>query len=67
MQIPKAQKTVKESVFFALLGSACVKAESKMLMKSNPWSQFHQRFMSNFKSADSEKKTEDLTVFFALL
>jgi hypothetical protein len=36
-QIPKVQKnTVKLSVFFALLGSACVKAAHKMLVKSTP-------------------------------
>ncbi len=38
-QIPKlksAKNTVKLSVFFALLGSALVKAERKMLKKSTP-------------------------------
>ncbi len=34
---PKSAKyTVKSSVFFKLLGSTCVKAACKMLMKSNP-------------------------------
>ncbi len=35
VQIPKAHKnTFKLSVFFALLGFACIKAANKMLMKS---------------------------------
>jgi len=35
--IPKAQKnTVKLSLFFTFLGSACVKAAHKMLVKSTP-------------------------------
>jgi len=33
-QIPKVQKIVKPSVFFALLGSAHVKASRKKLVKS---------------------------------
>jgi hypothetical protein len=37
VQIPKAQKyTVKLSVFFALLGSGCIKADCKMFMKFTP-------------------------------
>ncbi len=37
MQIPKAQKNaVKSSVFFALLGFVCLKALSKMFVKSTP-------------------------------
>jgi len=36
-QIPKAQKDTNDlSVFFALLGSVCVKASRKMLVKSTP-------------------------------
>jgi len=36
MQIPKAQKTVKSSALFALLGPARAKAVSKTLVKLTP-------------------------------
>ncbi len=36
LQIPKAEKTVKLSVFFALSGSAHVKAAHRMLVKLTP-------------------------------
>jgi len=48
LQIPNAKKTVKPSVFFALLGSAHIKAAFRTLMKLTPGcSQFHQHFTCN--------------------
>jgi hypothetical protein len=43
VQIPKSQKnTVKLSVFFALSGSACIKAACKMLVKLTLWHRTHR-------------------------
>ncbi len=42
-QIPNAQKIVKSSVFFALLGPVCIKAAHKTLVKLTPDRDFCQR------------------------
>jgi len=50
---PKSiRNTVKLSVFFALLGSACAKAASRMLMKLNPMCQCYKTFKSHFGHKD---------------
>jgi len=46
MQIPKAQKYSQGNSFFALLGSARVKASSKMLVKLTPGNDFRRRSLN---------------------
>jgi len=55
-QIPKAQNDSQFiNVFFALLGSACIKASSKMLMKSTPGVNFTNISTSSFYRHRSQK------------
>jgi hypothetical protein len=63
-----AKKTVKFSVFFAILGSACAKAACRMLVKLTPGShllcmsdgQFHQHFTSRFFTCRSQLRKKTL-------
>jgi len=65
----KSAKNQQLDCLFALLGSACVKAEHRMLMKLSPGVNFINVLQAVFTGTDpkSAKKTDKSTVFFVLL
>ncbi len=64
VQIPKAKNTVKLSVFFALLGTALVKAAHKLMVKlTTARAKFHQYSTYSFYSCRSQKRKKDIQVF----
>ena len=65
----KRKKYSQVVSLFVLLGSGCVKAAHKMLVKSTPWVNFIDILRAALAQRDpkSAKKTDNLTVFLALL
>jgi len=63
------KKTDNWPVFCALLGSACVKAAHRMLMKLTPGGRFIHHFKQSFNTPRSQKHKNTIkpSVFFVLL
>jgi len=64
--VTKAQKIQSSRQSFALLGSACVKAARKMLMKSNPIHFFNIKYVAKYYILKKDHTQQGFFCFYNL-